>query len=210
MGRNLSPKCKQCRRIGEKLFLKGERCITPKCAIVKRNYPPGVHGIKAGHKRLSDYGTQLQEKQKAKKEYNLMEHQFRLTFDKAKKKEGNTAENLLQLLETRLDNAVYRFGFCSSRSQARELVSHGHFLINGKKVNIPSYALKTGDIIKLKPKSKNSKQFRDLSDKLKKINIPGWLNLDIKELSGKILHAPKAADIKTSFSPQAIIEFYSR
>lgn len=210
MGRNLSPKCKQCRRIGDKLFLKGDRCATPKCAIVKRNYPPGVHGIKAGHKKLSDYGTQLQEKQKAKKEYNIMEHQFRLTFDKAKNRGGNTAENLLKLLETRLDNTVYRLGFCSSRSQARELVSHGHFLINDEKVNIPSYSLKTGDIIKLKPKSKNSKQFNNLTDKLKKMNLPSWLNLDLSELSGKVLHAPGADDIKPSFLPQAIIEFYSR
>lgn len=210
MGRNLNPKCKQCRRIGEKLFLKGERCMTPKCAIIKRNYPPGMHGQKSGSKKATEYGLQLKEKQKAKKEYNLMEGQFRLAFKKAKKVKGNTSENLLKILETRLDNAVYRLGFADSRSQSRVLVSHGHFLINGKKVNIPSYCVKTGDVIKIKEGSQRKKPLSILSEKLKKAEVPGWLNLDIKELTGKILHDPLQNEIKTNFDPQAVIEFYSR
>jgi small subunit ribosomal protein S4 len=209
MAKNLDPKCKQCRRIGEKLFLKGERCSTQKCAIVRRNYPPGVHGAK-GKKRISDYGTQLKEKQKAKKEYNLLEKQFRLTFEKGKKQPGNAGENLFKLLETRFDNAVYRLGFAASRSQARELITHGHFLINDKKVNIPSYHLRTGDIIKIKERSKKLKPFNILKEKLKKVEISAWLNLDNKELTGKVLHMPTADEIKTNINAQIIVEYYSR
>jgi small subunit ribosomal protein S4 len=209
MAKNLDPKCKQCRRVGEKLFLKGERCLSPKCAIVKKNYPPGVHGVK-GKRKLSEYGLQLQEKQKAKKEYNLLEDQFRLTFERGKKQAGDAGENLFRLLETRLDNVVYRLGFASSRSQARELVTHGHFLVNDKKVNIPSYQVKTGDVIKIKEKSKRLKLFSILPEKLKKVEIPSWLNLDRKELIGKVLHNPTMDEIKTNVNVQMIIEFYSR
>ena len=210
MARNLDAKCKQCRRTGEKLFLKGERCGSPKCAIVKRNYPPGVHGSK-GRKRMTDYGLRLMEKQKAKKIYNLLEKQFKLTFEKAKKQKGNASENFVKLLEMRLDNAICRAGFASSHSQARELVGHGHFLVNGKKVTIPSYQIKIGDIIKVKEKSKMSKQFSNLENTLKKIKLPGWLNLDIKDLSAKVLSAPAAEDGKSiNFNPQMIVEFYSR
>lgn len=209
MGKNLSPKCKQCRRIGEKLFLKGERCATPKCAIVKRNYPPGMHGGKQKRK-LSNYGAQLQEKQKAKKEYGMLEKQFKLTFEKGKNQPGDVGNNLLKLLEIRMDNIVYRFGFASSRNQARELVSHGHFLVNNKKVDIPSYNLKTGDVIKIKEKSKKMKIFSSLGEKIKKTEIPGWLNLDTVDMSGKILRLPSADDIKTTIKAPAIVEFYSR
>jgi small subunit ribosomal protein S4 len=141
MSKNLDPKCKRCRRVGEKMLLKGDRCVSTKCAMVKKNYPPGFHGPK-GKQRLSDFGTQLREKQKAKIIYNLLEKQFKLTYFEAKKKGGNVGDNFIQLLESRLDNAIYRIGFAGSRSQARELVSHGHFLINEKKVNIPSFQLK--------------------------------------------------------------------
>jgi len=210
MSKNLDPKCKQCRRIGEKLFLKGDRCSTPKCALNRRNYAPGVHGPKGSRKKTTDYGMQLKEKQKAKKIYNLMEKQFRLTFEKAKKRPGDAGENLLKLLEMRLDNAVYRLGFATSRAQARELITHGHFLVNDKKVDIPSYCLKTGDVVKIKEKSKKSKQFSALGEKLKNAEIPGWLHLDAKNLSGKILHAPDFNEIKANIDARVIVEFYSR
>ncbi|MFA4834358.1 MAG: 30S ribosomal protein S4 [Patescibacteria group bacterium] len=212
MGRNLDAKCKQCRRLGEKLFLKGERCYLPKCAMVKRNYPPGFHGQKGNKRRQSDYGMQLAEKQKAKKQYNLLEKQFKLTFLKAKRKPGDASENLLRTLELRLDNTVYRLGFASSRTQARQLASHGHIEVNGRKVNIPSYEVKEGDIIRVRERSKKYKFFKELPDKLtrQKDSVPGWLNLDIKELAGKVLHEPKVGDIKANVNAQIIVEYYSK
>ncbi|MCK5416670.1 30S ribosomal protein S4 [Candidatus Parcubacteria bacterium] len=209
MARNLAPKCKQCRRAGEKLFLKGERCQSTKCAMVKRNYPPGIHGSK-GRPRMTDYGQQLNEKQKAKKEYNLLEKQFRLTFEKAKKQGGNTGENFIMLLERRLDNVIHRMGFASSRTQARQFVNHGHFIVNDIATDIPSFIVKTGDVIKIKSNKKDNKNFSNLSDKLKKKEIPGWINLDAKKLEAKILHNPTIKDIKTSFNVQMIVEYYSR
>jgi len=209
MAKNLDPKCKQCRREGEKLMLKGERCNSPKCAMVKKNYPPGVHGPK-GRGRQSDYSLQLREKQKAKRLYNLLEKQFKITFNKANKQKGDTGENLLKILETRLDNVVYRLGFADSRSQARQLVSHGHFTVNDKKVNIPSYQVKTGDIIKIKQSSKKNKIFNNLDKKLKKVEIPSWLDFNSKELSGKVLHQPSKDDLEMKINTQMIVEFYSR
>lgn len=209
MGRNLEPKCKQCRRSGEKLMLKGERCDTPKCAMVKRNYPPGFHGPK-GRKRQSDYGLQLNEKQKAKKTYNLLEKQFKLTFQKAMSMSGDLGENLLKLLEMRLDNAVFRLGFAESRIKARQMVNHGSFKVNNRKVNIPSYCVKEGDVINVCEKSQKSKHFKELPEKIKKHQVPGWLNLNQKELTGKILHEPSAKDIQANFNAQVIVEFYSR
>lgn len=209
MGRNLDSKCKQCRRTGEKLFLKGERCSTVKCAIVKRNYPPGFHGPK-GKKRMNIYGSQLNEKQKAKKQYQITEKQFRLTYEKARRKSGNAGENFIKLLETRLDNTVFRLGIADSRAQARQLVSHGHILVNDKKVNIPSYSVKTGDIIKIKEKKRPVKLFKNLQEKLKNKEIPSWLHLDQKEFSAKILHQPEVAKMNFNFDMQMIIEFYSK
>ena len=209
MAKNLNPKCKQCRRESEKLFLKGERCSSPKCAMVKKNYPPGVHGPK-GKARQNDYSLQLREKQKAKRQYNLLEKQFKITFDKAHGQPGDAGENLLRMLETRLDNAVYRLGFAISRSQSRQLINHGHFTVNDKKVNIPSYQIKTGDIIKIKETSRKDKIFSSLSEKLKKAEAPGWLHLDSKELSGKVLHQPGKDNIKMNINTQMIVEFYSR
>ena len=189
MGKSLEPKCKQCRRAGEKLMLKGERCSSPKCAMVKRNYIPGFHGPKRrGMARKSDYGIQLNEKQKAKKQYGLLEKQFKLTFDKAIKKAGDAGENLFILLEERFDNVIYRLGFASSRREARQLVTHNHFKINGKKVNIPSYQVKEGDEIELRAKSSANKKFKNLAEELKKTEAPGWLNLNKKELKAKVLH----------------------
>lgn len=209
MAKNLDPKCKQCRRVGEKLMLKGDRCISSKCAMVKRNYPPGAHGPR-GKKRLTDYGLQLQEKQKVKKVYNLLEKQFKITFTKAKKQKGDVGENLIKMLEMRLDNVVYRLNFASSRNEAKQLISHGHFTVNDQKINIPSYQTKRGQIIKIKPASKKLKLFTTVEEKLKKANIPGWLYLDSKELSGKVLHAPGVDDVKEKVNTQMVVEFYSR
>lgn len=209
MAKNIDPKCKQCRRIGEKLFLKGDRCNSPSCAMVKRNYPPGFHGPK-GRKRQTDYGLQLQEKQKAKKTYSILEKQFKITFEKAKTHKGDTGENLLKLLETRLDNVVFRLGFAPSRGQARQLVNHGHFTVNGKKVDIPSYQVKMGDVVKVKNREKKAKIFKNLSEKLEKYSAPGWLHLDAKDLSGKILYLPTIKDISTNINAQIIVEYYSR
>lgn len=209
MAKNLEPQCKQCRRIGEKLFLKGEKCTTPKCPLVKRPYPPGTHGPK-GKQRQTDYGLQLQEKQKAKKSYGLTEKQFELTLNRAKKKTGDANENFLKLLETRLDNTIYRLGFASSHFEARQLVNHGHFLVNNKKVNIPSCNVKAGNVIKLKPSSRRLKIFTNIEEKLKKKELPSWLNLDLKELTAKVLHEPKPEDLKTNINFYMIIEFYSR
>ncbi len=209
MSKYLGPKCKLCRRAGEKLMLKGERCNSPKCAMVKRNYPPGFHGPK-GRGKISDYGQQLLEKQKAKRIYNLLEKQFKLTFLKAQKMKGNTGDNLLQLLEMRLDNVIYRLGLAVSRSQARQLVNHGLFAVNNQGVNIPSYVLKEGDIIEVKKNKKNVKIFKNIENKIKLENIPGWLNFDIKKLSAKVLHKPSRNDIKEKINTQMIVEFYSR
>ena len=209
MGRNLDNKCKQCRRTGEKLFLKGERCLGPKCGIVKRNFAPGFHGPK-GHKRLSDYGLQLQEKQKAKKYYGLLEKQFRLTYAKASTKQGDAGKNFLRLLEMRLDNVIYRLGWAASRSQARQLVAHGHFTVNDRKTDIPSFSVKLGQVIKIKKSSKDNRFFRNLDEKLKKAERPSWLNLDTRDLSAKVLHEPKDTDLPQNINVQMIIEYYSK
>lgn len=209
MGKNLAPKCKQCRRIGEKLFLKGDRCSTPSCAIIKRNYPPGFHGQK-GKRRSSDFGLQLAEKQKAKKQYNILEKQFKITFEKASNKTGDAGENLLKILESRLDNTVFRSGFAPSRNQARQMVNHGHFTVNGRKVNIPSFELKAGDIIKIREQSKRRGHFKGINEKLEKHNAPGWLHLNPKEAIAKVLHQPSLEDIQSNINTAIIVEYYSR
>jgi small subunit ribosomal protein S4 len=209
MARNIDSKCKQCRRAGEKLFLKGERCYTPKCAMVKRNYAPGFHGPK-GHKRLSDYGLQLAEKQKAKKFYGLMEKQFRLTFDKASEKSGDAGKNFLRALEMRLDNVIYRSGWATSRAGARQLVNHGHFTVNGRYVDIPSFTVKAGEIIKVKKTSQSNPYFRNSGEKFKKADRPSWLNLDATDASVKVLHEPQDADLPLNLNVQVIIEYYSK
>ncbi len=209
MGRNIDSKCSQCRRSGEKLFLKGERCTTPKCAITKRNYAPGFHGPK-GHKRLSDYGSQLAEKQKAKKFYGLLEKQFRLTLEKASKKQGDAGKNFLRALEMRLDNVVYRLGWATSRAAARQLVNHGHFTINDRKTDIPSCAVKLGQVIKVRKSSAKMPYFKKATEGLKKADRPSWLNFDDKDLSAKILHEPKDTDLPQNINVQVIIEYYSK
>ncbi|HZJ41279.1 MAG TPA: 30S ribosomal protein S4 [Candidatus Saccharimonadales bacterium] len=209
MGRNIDNKCKQCRRVGEKLFLKGERCFSPKCAMVKRNYAPGFHGPK-GRKRLSDFGTQLTEKQKAKKYYGVSEKQFRLTFEKAAKKQGDAGKNFLKLLESRLDNVVFKAGFASSRAQARQLVNHGHFTVNDRKTDIPSFSVKLGQTIKIRKSSQKSPYFRNANEKLAKAERPSWIDFNNTEMAAKILHEPKDEDLPQSINVHMIIEYYSK
>ncbi|MCI9597691.1 MAG: 30S ribosomal protein S4 [Firmicutes bacterium] len=206
MSRYTDANCRLCRREGQKLFLKGERCYSSKCAIEKRNFPPGQHG--QGRKKVSDYGLQLREKQKAKRFYGLQETQFRNLFDKAARKKGITGENLLILLETRMDNVVFRLGFASSRKEARQLVTHGHFTVNGKKVRIPSYTVKAGDVIKVKEKSANSPKFKEIKDMT--ITVPSWMTVDVEKLEGKVVAIPARADIDTPVAEHLIVELYSK
>lgn len=178
--------------------------------MVKRNYPPGFHGPSRGRRKLSDYGTQLAEKQKAKKYYNLMEKQFRLTFEKASKKAGDSGKNFLRLLEMRLDNVVFRLGIAKSRSQARQLVNHGHFEVNGVKTDIPSFIVKPGQEITVRARAKKSPYFKQAAEGLKKAELPAWLNLQASEMKAKVLHEPADTDLPTNFNVQMIIEYYSK
>ena len=202
MARYTDANCRLCRRGGQKLFLKGDRCYSSKCAIDRRGYAPGQHG--QGRSKISDYGLQLREKQKAKRFYGLQETQFRNLFDKAARKSGITGENLLILLETRLDNVVFRLGFASSRKEARQLVNHGHFQVNGKKVNIPSYTVKPGDVIKVKEKSTNSPKFKEVKEM--SITVPSWVAVDVEKLEGKILSVPTRSEIDTPVAEHLIVE----
>lgn len=206
MARYTDANCRLCRREGQKLFLKGDRCYSSKCALDRRGYAPGQHG--QGRSKVSDYGLQLREKQKAKRFYGLQETQFRNLFDKAARKSGITGENLLILLETRLDNVVFRLGFASSRKEARQLVNHGHFQVNGKKVNIPSYTVKPGDVIKVKEKSTNSPKFKEVKEM--SITVPSWVTVDVEKLEGKILSVPTRAEIDTPVAEHLIVELYSK
>lgn len=211
MARSVDSKCQQCRREGKKLFLKGDRCNTSKCAMVKRNYIPGVHGPKLGRgKRLTGYGEQLREKQTAKRTYGILERQFRNYFDKAINKSGDTGENLFLLLEMRLDNVIYRSGLASSRAKARQLVNHGHFCVNEKKVDVPSYQVKAKDKITLREKSKQMGPFKNLTEELKNKEVAEWVILDPKELSVVVVDAPSVEKNKPGFDLKLITEFYSR
>lgn len=206
MARYTDANCRLCRREGQKLFLKGDRCYGVKCAMEKRNFPPGQHG--QGRKKTSEYGLQLREKQKAKRFYGLLETQFRNTFDKAAAKKGIAGENLLIMLETRLDNVVFRLGFAASRKEARQLVVHGHFTVNGKKVDIPSYNVKAGDVIKVKEKSTNSPKFKEIKEM--SINVPAWMSVDVSKLEGTIVSMPTRAEIDTPVAEHLIVELYSK
>lgn len=209
MARNLDSRCAKCRRSGVKLFLKGERCNSAKCAIIKRNYAPGVHGPK-GRGKLTDFGQQLMEKQKAKWTYGILEKQFLTYYDEATRKTGEAGENLLQLLEMRLDNVVFRLGFAPSRAEARQVVNHGAFTVNGKHVDIPSFQVRVGEVIALSPSGQKSKLFANLKETLDKKQAPSWLSLDAKNLSGKVLDKPKGQELENVFDVRSIIEFYSR
>ncbi len=206
MARYTDASCRLCRREGQKLFLKGERCYSGKCALDKRPYAPGQHG--QSRKKSSEYGLQLREKQKAKRYYGLLETQFKNYFEKAARKPGITGENLLVMLETRLDNAVFRLGMGASRKEARQLITHGHFTVNGKKVDIPSYAVKPGDIIKVKEKSTSSPKFKEMREM--SITVPSWLTVDIDKLEGKIISLPRREEIDAPIKEQLIVELYSK
>ena len=206
MARDLGPKCRICRREGMKLFLKGERCLTEKCAIERRSYPPGEHG--RGRIKQSEYLLQLREKQKARRYYGLLEKQFRTYYSKAAKGSGITGETLLRMLETRLDNVVYRLGFAASRSQGRQLVRHNHFTVNGKKVNIPSYQVSAGDVISMRPGSSAEQAVRDATDLT--ASVAPWLQADHDGLTGKILKWPERDEIDTPVQESLIVELYSK
>ena len=205
MARYKDEQCRVCRREGQKLFLKGSRCYTDKCSITRRNYAPGQNGQKK--KKLSEYGTQLREKQKTKSFYGIQEKQFRKYFEMASNKKGITGENLLQLLESRLDNVVYRLGYGSSRAQARMLVTHGHFEVNGKKVDIPSYLVKAGDVITVR---ENSKIIKENVEANAARPVPEWLEKDEKTLSGKVIRLASREDVDLPVEEHLIVELYSK
>jgi small subunit ribosomal protein S4 len=206
MARYTGPSCRVCRREGVKLFLKGDRCYTGKCAVSRREYAPGQHGQQK--KKLSEYGIQLREKQKARKFYGVLESQFRKYFDMAVKSKGITGEALLQILETRFDNTVFRLGYADSRAEARQLVRHGHFVINGKKVNIPSYLVKVGDVVDVKEKSKNVEAIKAVQESTRA--IPKWLELNKETLTGKVTALPQREEIDLPVREHYIVELYSK
>lgn len=208
MARYTESDCRLCRREGEKLFLKGERCYTNKCAVARRAYAPGQHG--QAKKKLSEYGVQLREKQKARRFYGILEGQFRKYFEMAVNKKGITGENLLQILETRLDNTVYRLGLGTSRPEARQLVRHGHFTVNGKRVNIPSYLLKVGDVISVAEKIKNSPKIKAVIDIAGSKVIPKWLDYNPDTLTGTVVALPSRDDIDLPIKEHLIVELYSK
>ena len=211
MARYSGPVCKLCRREGEKLFLKGERCFSPKCAFERRAYAPGAHGRQAQYRRkVSDFALQLRAKQKARRVYGVYERQFRRYFREAQRQKGLTGLNLLILLESRLDNVVYRLGFASSRAQARQLVQHGHIDVNGRKTNIPSYLVKPGDIIAVRDISRGNSYFKELSQVLDEGQVPAWLSLDSSNLTGKVVDVPAREDVDITLNEQLIVEYYSR
>lgn len=210
MARYTGSVCRLCRREGDKLFLKGERCYTAKCPIIKRKgVAPGQHGQGRQRKR-SEYGTQLREKQKVRRTYGLMEGQFKRTFNTAERMKGITGENLLSLLESRLDNVVYRLGMGQSRPQARQLVTHGHFLVNGKKVDIPSYVINVGDEITVKSTSRDVPVFAELRENGSSHVVPKWLELNSEQLTGKVVALPQRDDIDMQLQEHLIVELYSR
>jgi small subunit ribosomal protein S4 len=208
MARYTGPVCRLCRRYGEKLFLKGERCMTPKCAFEKRPTPPGYRLPR--RRRISDRALQLREKQKGRYSYGIMERQFRRYYKEAIRRAGITGENLVRLLELRLDNVVYRMGLADSRAQARQLVRHGHILLNGRKTDIPSCALKAGDVVDWVPAGKQTEYYKILRESIGGKEVPGWLSVDPATLSGRVLALPGPADLEAKFDPHVIVEYYSR
>lgn len=207
MARDRDPQCKQCRREGEKLFLKGERCLTDKCGIERRSYPPGEAG-QGRRSKQSEYLLQLREKQKARRFYGVLEAQFRRYYAKASRQPGITGENLLRLLELRLDNVVTRLGFAASRRQARQLVRHGHFMVNGRRVDIPSYQVRPNDVVSVKQKSAAEQTIRNATDMV--ASVAPWLQADYDQLSGTILKFPERVEIDTPVREQLIVELYSK
>lgn len=210
MARYTGPACRLCRRVGDKLMLKGEKCSTPKCPLEKRNTPPGGRPLARGRSGISERGLQLREKQKIRFSYGVLERQFRRFFVEAKKDPSNTGEILLILLERRLDNVVYRAGFADSRAQARQIVRHGHILVNGRKTDIPSFLIKEGDIIKWREASKKTEYYKRVAEEIEEKFIPNWLSLDKESMTGRVLDLPSRDDIEAGFNAKAIVEYYSR
>ncbi|RJO60027.1 30S ribosomal protein S4 [candidate division WS5 bacterium] len=205
----IQEQCRQCRREGEKLFLKGERCNSQKCAVFRRTYAPGIHGLASGRRKSSDYGIQLREKQKVKRIYGILEGQFRNYYEKADAKQGLTGEILLKFLEMRLDNIVYRMGLAPSRRLARQLVGHGHFTVNGKGVNIPSYEVKAGDKIEVKKSSQGNSYFSEIKKKKEKSEA-SWVLVDLAKLKGEVKSVPEREELDPNIQEQLIVELYSK
>ncbi|KAA3662293.1 MAG: 30S ribosomal protein S4 [Chloroflexi bacterium] len=212
MARHTGPVCKLCRREGEKLFLKGARCMTPKCSFERRSYPPGEHGRDTQFRRgrASDYLLQLREKQKARRIYGVLERQFSQYFKRAEKRVGLTGENLLVLLESRLDNVVYRLGLASSRAHARQIVQHGHIMLNGRKTSSPSAIVTAGDAVSIRPESMKRTYFKDLRQDIDDRQVPRWLGLNTSNLDANVMSLPTREDIDVSLNEQLIVEYYSR
>ncbi len=208
MARNLDPKCRQCRREGEKLFLKAEKCFTDKCSIERRNYAPGQHGQKSG--RLSDYGVQLREKQKIRRMYGILERQFRNSYKLADRQRGITGENLLQLLECRLDTVSYRMGFGGSRSEARQIVRHNAILVNGRRVNIPSYQVKPGDVLEITEKARNHLRIKSALEAAEQRTFPEWITMDVKAMKGTFKAKPERSELPSTINESLVIELYSK
>jgi small subunit ribosomal protein S4 len=210
MARYTGPACRLCRRFGDKLMLKGERCSTPKCPLEKRSTPPGRRPQARWRSRISERGLQLREKQKLRFSYGILERQFRRFFVESKKGPGTTGENLLILLERRLDNVVYRLGFADSRAQARQIVRHGHIMVNDRKTDIPSFLVKSGDVVKWREASKKTEYYKRVADEIEEKFIPDWLSLDKESMTGRVLNLPGKDDIELGFNEKAIVEYYSR
>jgi len=209
VARNLDPKCRQCRREGEKLFLKADKCFTDKCPVERRSYAPGQHGQKSGQ-RLSGYGTQLREKQKVRRTYGVLERQFRKTFAEADRRKGQTGENLLQLLEARLDATAYRMGFGASRAESRQVVRHNGVLVNGKRVNIPSYTLRPGDVLQLTDTARNQLRVKAALEAAESRGFPEWVEVDAKAGKGTFKAYPQRAELSPTINEGLIVELYSR
>lgn len=212
MAKYTGPVCKLCRREGEKLFLKGQRCFTPKCSFERRSYPPGEHGrdYQFRRRRVSDYSRQLREKQKTRRIYGVKERQFRRYYRAAVQKRGLTGENLLQMLERRLDNVVFRLGYAENRAQARHLVTHGHFNVNGRRTDIPSMLVRPGDEIEVREGSRKRTYFKEVPATAEGRSIPRWLERDLEKLSGKVLQMPERRDVDMTLDETLIVEYYSR
>src|SRR5438552_2185628 len=208
MARYTGPVCRICRRFGIKLYLKGQRCFGPKCAVERRKYPPGEHG--QGRRKISEFGLQLAEKQKIRYIYGVLERQFHKHFEEAERRPGMTGPNLLAILESRLDNVVYRLGFASSRKQARQIVRHGHITLNGRKTDIPSALVREGDVVAVAQKSRDNEYFSIVKGELTEKTVPRWLTLEAGTLSGRVTSSPAREDIDTTINEQLVVEFYSR
>lgn len=212
MAKYRGPVCKLCRREGEKLFLKGARCFSPKCAFERRGYPPGMHGKGSQFRRRrdSDFNRQLRAKQKARRTYGILERQFRRYYEVSLSRRGLTGLNLLQILESRLDNVVFRLGYADSRAQARELVTHGHFMVNGRRTDVPSMTVAQGDVVAVREGSRDRTYFKDLMAAAEDKNVPAWISRDLKTLSGTVIRVPERSEIDSNLQEQLIVEYYSR